>query len=282
MERFRKENYENIKSLFEAETGVRLPSRRRKSAPLRFAAAMAAVLAVSVAGAYAGGFIGPRSFMRMGSAAPKMSEAQEYKAESAGAEPEGISEDNASPEAYVTYVTEPSSDRDESPAQKAAVSNSGSEEESAEINAAYSGLVASEGGEADAQDSPGPVITNSFYYALRSDDQSADGAVKELSADAKARGVSMSVEKDCAVTAAADGKVSEAGFDEKLGNYIIIDHGQGFSSLYGYLGEIEVSEGDEVLSGEEIALSAGNVEGGNEIYFELRKEGEPVDPQLYW
>ena len=70
MTRLKKENYENIKSIFESETGVRLPSSRRYSRP-RYAVAMAAALAVCVIGAYGMGVI---PSLRMGKAAPQAAE----------------------------------------------------------------------------------------------------------------------------------------------------------------------------------------------------------------
>lgn len=81
------------------------------------------------------------------------------------------------------------------------------------------------------------------------------------------------------VKAVATGRVVFADWLRGFGNLLIIDHGQGYMSLYGNNETLYKQVGDEISSGDVVA-SVGNT-GGNEdsgLYFELRYEGNPMDP----
>lgn len=84
------------------------------------------------------------------------------------------------------------------------------------------------------------------------------------------------------ITAAARGKVSKIEKTEELGNVITMDLGSGYEIVYGQLSNIQVKEGDVVEKGAYIADVAAptkyySVEGDN-VYFALKKDGEPVNP----
>ena len=84
------------------------------------------------------------------------------------------------------------------------------------------------------------------------------------------------------VMAAADGIISKIEKTEELGNVVTMDVGNGYEIVYGQLTNLQVKEGDRVLQGNYIADVAKptkyySVEGCN-IYFALRKEGNPVNP----
>jgi septal ring factor EnvC (AmiA/AmiB activator) len=84
------------------------------------------------------------------------------------------------------------------------------------------------------------------------------------------------------VKAIADGRVVFADWMRGFGNLIILDHGDGYMSLYGNNQAVLKNVGDEIDSGDTIA-SVGNT-GGNEsdgLYYELRKNSKPFDP-LSW
>ncbi|HQN64140.1 MAG TPA: peptidoglycan DD-metalloendopeptidase family protein [Methylophilus sp.] len=84
------------------------------------------------------------------------------------------------------------------------------------------------------------------------------------------------------VKAVADGRVVFADWMRGFGNLIILDHGDGYMSLYGNNQAVLKNVGDEINSGDTIA-SVGN-SGGNEsdgLYYELRKNSRPFDP-LSW
>ncbi|WP_082198200.1 M23 family metallopeptidase [Bacillus sp. FJAT-26390] len=81
------------------------------------------------------------------------------------------------------------------------------------------------------------------------------------------------------VLSAADGTVSEIGFNSSLGHYIVIDHLGGLQSAYMHLKQIEASEGDEIVRGEKIGLlgSSGRSTGPH-LHFQIMQKNEPVNP----
>lgn len=84
------------------------------------------------------------------------------------------------------------------------------------------------------------------------------------------------------VKSVATGMVVFADWLRGFGNLLIIDHGDGYMSLYGYNQALLKKVGDEVRGGDTIA-SVGN-SGGSEtsgLYFELRHRSKPLDP-LSW
>ncbi len=81
------------------------------------------------------------------------------------------------------------------------------------------------------------------------------------------------------VRAVAAGRVVFADWLRGFGNLLIIDHGKGYMSLYGNNETLYKQVGDVLRGGDTIA-TVGN-SGGNEdsgLYFELRHEGNPMDP----
>ncbi len=84
------------------------------------------------------------------------------------------------------------------------------------------------------------------------------------------------------VRAAKGGTVILAGWNGGYGNCIVIDHGGGFSTLYGHNSRLRVSEGQRVGQGELIADmgSTGNSTGPHS-HFETRVNGSPQDPMRY-
>ncbi len=84
------------------------------------------------------------------------------------------------------------------------------------------------------------------------------------------------------VKAVASGRVVFADWLRGFGNLLIIDHGNGYMSLYGGAQSLLTQVGDLVQGGATVA-SAGSTGGSSEsgIYFELRYESKPFDP-LSW
>jgi septal ring factor EnvC (AmiA/AmiB activator) len=84
------------------------------------------------------------------------------------------------------------------------------------------------------------------------------------------------------VRAIAAGRVVFADWLRGFGNLLIVDHGDGFMSLYGNNESLFKQTGESVRTGE--AIAAVGASGGNQqtgLYFELRHRGKPVDP-LQW
>ena len=87
-----------------------------------------------------------------------------------------------------------------------------------------------------------------------------------------------------AVNAAAAGTVTFAGGDAccSYGHYVIVDHGNGFSTLYAHLSKISVSAGAKVTQGQQLGL--GGMTGyatGAHLHFEMRYNGGIVNPTAY-
>lgn len=101
-------------------------------------------------------------------------------------------------------------------------------------------------------------------------------------ASLKWQGVRISADQGEQVTAISNGIVVFADWFRNLGQLIIIDHGDGYMSLYGYNSNLLKKAGDQVLSGETIAY-AGDTGGQSSpaLYFEIRYRGKPLNPVLW-
>lgn len=84
------------------------------------------------------------------------------------------------------------------------------------------------------------------------------------------------------VVAAQEGKVIWSNWLSSYGKCIMIDHGGGIVTLYAHNSSLLVSKGEDVVKGQNIAIvgSTGNVTGPH-LHFEVRKDGEFVDPEEY-
>ena len=92
-------------------------------------------------------------------------------------------------------------------------------------------------------------------------------------------GVTWKVPKKTDVEAVTSGLVVFAGRFEGFGKMLIIDHGQNYHSIYAHLGSLAVEVGQKVARGQRLGASGatGSFEGPK-LYFELRKDGKPIDP----
>ena len=84
------------------------------------------------------------------------------------------------------------------------------------------------------------------------------------------------------VRVTANGKVVSAGWAGGYGRMVEVDHGNGLSTRYGHLSEIDVKVGDVVKIGQVIGLvgSTGRSTGPH-LHYETRIDGEAVDPQRF-
>lgn len=98
------------------------------------------------------------------------------------------------------------------------------------------------------------------------------------------RGVDMAVPNGTTVVACKNGRISDSGQNEVYGKWILIEHSGGISSFYAHLSSIEkkIEKGALVRSGETIGRSGstGQVTGPH-LHFEVRKNGNAVDPKKY-
>lgn len=96
-------------------------------------------------------------------------------------------------------------------------------------------------------------------------------------------GIDIVADKGTPVLAAADGIVRETGYEPQHGNYVIIDHEEGYSTTYGCLQDILAEAGAEVKTGDQIGtVGATGMSTGPHLHLELRLNGEAVDPSLFW
>lgn len=88
------------------------------------------------------------------------------------------------------------------------------------------------------------------------------------------------------VLAAQIGTVESVTNDEKYGNSIIIDHENGYKTLYSHLNSTIVNSGEKVTEGQTIgtAGNSGETHGDSTtlLHFELQIDNKPVDPSLYF
>jgi len=102
-------------------------------------------------------------------------------------------------------------------------------------------------------------------------------------------GLDLGAPLDTPVHAAADGVVllAAASVDGSgklvgYGNYVVIDHGDGFLTLYGHLDKLLVQAGQVVKQGQVIGLCGSTGwSTGPHVHFEIRKSGVYVDPAPY-
>lgn len=84
------------------------------------------------------------------------------------------------------------------------------------------------------------------------------------------------------IYAAASGTVTTVAYNSARGNYVIINHGDGLSTLYQHCSAIYVSAGQSVSAGKNIAaVGSTGISTGAHLHFEVHVNGTPVDPRLY-
>lgn len=83
------------------------------------------------------------------------------------------------------------------------------------------------------------------------------------------------------IYAVSDGVVIEAGQANSAGNYIKIDHGDGYYTLYCHCSALYVTEGINVRKGDVIAaVGQTGLATGPHLHFELHKDGQVTDPEI--
>lgn len=87
------------------------------------------------------------------------------------------------------------------------------------------------------------------------------------------------------VTAVADGQIEQIATNEETGCTVTVNLGDGYQAVYGQLKEVPLAEGDRIAAGDTIGYISEptkyySVEGAN-LYFQLKKDGESVNPMEY-
>ncbi len=96
------------------------------------------------------------------------------------------------------------------------------------------------------------------------------------------RGVEISAAVRSPVRAIAPGMVIFNGAMPGYGKILILDHGERYYSLYGLLAETKVTRGEVLQRGQVVGLSGDLIDEDKNFYFEIRKNGEPVNPRAFY
>ena len=95
-------------------------------------------------------------------------------------------------------------------------------------------------------------------------------------------GLDIGAPPNTPVQCPAHGYVTSAGFDAKMGNVVLIDHGYGIQTEYGHLAKILVRQGQRVKRGDVVALvgSTGHSTGPH-LHYMVKLKGQTVNPHNY-
>lgn len=100
-----------------------------------------------------------------------------------------------------------------------------------------------------------------------------------LEGDVEHPGIDIAIPTDSYVRAAGAGTVREVGEDPIYGNYVIVDHQEGYTTRYAHASATLVEAGQEVRRNEVIALTGSTGRStAPHLHFEIFKDGRPVDP----
>ena len=95
-------------------------------------------------------------------------------------------------------------------------------------------------------------------------------------------GVDMAAAKGTPIYAAKSGRVTSAGWDGSMGNYVSINHGDGFASIYMHMTHFVVSAGSYVNAGQVIGyVGSTGLSTGPHLHFGISYNGTYVNPMAY-
>lgn len=98
----------------------------------------------------------------------------------------------------------------------------------------------------------------------------------------KWKGIVINANAGAPVKAIADGRVILSNWLQGYGLVVVVDHGKGDMSLYGYNQSVAVKTGATVRAGQKIAeVGSSGGQGRSALYFEIRRQGNAVNP-LNW
>lgn len=93
------------------------------------------------------------------------------------------------------------------------------------------------------------------------------------------KGIDIGIPTGTNIYACESGTVTIAGYSDSAGNWVVIDHGNGYVSKYMHNSQLLVSAGQKVEKGQVIAKSGSTgISTGPHLHFQIEYEGDPVDP----
>jgi murein DD-endopeptidase MepM/ murein hydrolase activator NlpD len=97
--------------------------------------------------------------------------------------------------------------------------------------------------------------------------------------DRRHDGVDIKAASGEEILAAASGTVAMSGRKRGYGTVVILDHGNGVSTLYAHLFYASVREGESIGAGETVGRAGKRGRAtGTHLHFEVRRNGSPIDP----
>jgi murein hydrolase activator len=93
-------------------------------------------------------------------------------------------------------------------------------------------------------------------------------------------GIDIAVPAGTNVEAVADGEVAKIFWLPSFGNLVILNHNNGYRTVYAHLSEIAVEEGDAVREGNLLGKSGESL-GGSVLHFEIYKDRDKLDPEQW-
>ena len=107
------------------------------------------------------------------------------------------------------------------------------------------------------------------------------GQVKSGGRDEAHPGIDIAVSVGSLVRASGGAVVRQRGEDPEYGLFVLLEHMNGYQTMYGHLSRILVADGDSVAPGEVIGLT-GNTgrSSAPHLHFEIRQRGLSLDPQI--
>jgi lipoprotein NlpD len=124
-----------------------------------------------------------------------------------------------------------------------------------------------------APGSPAPASSWSWQWPA------TGNVTRQHDSNGKFKGINIQSRPGTPIQAAAPGEVVYAGDGLRgYGQLIIVQHNEVYLSAYAYNRVMAVREGDKVTAGQRLGEVGGDAANPGRLYFEIRKQGEPIDP----
>lgn len=139
---------------------------------------------------------------------------------------------------------------------------------------------------ANAQASDGDGGASGFVWPCPSSRRITSGfgnrAQPTAGASTNHKGIDIGASYGASIVAAASGRVTTSAYSSSAGNYIVISHGNGLSTVYMHCSALYVSAGQTVSAGQSIAaVGSTGYSTGNHLHFGVIKNGSYVNPTAY-